>query len=397
MKLRKNRVGILILLMVSLGVMLYFLFLNNNNNKEVSELTPLTYEKYSSYSLDDISVGLKVQGTALKVSDKKLSYEEVVELESVQEVTFLKDSFIYIVDDNGDIKLTRVSVKDTLAPEITIQNNQSDIEEITIVDTDVLNDIITIKALDKRGDDLVDLEYSLSHDISVTHPSDFDLVITADDGSNQATKTLKVKIEKKVVSTTKPDSSANLITSNLNSIEILVNKTNVLPSDFIPSLVNIPSSYAVSEGYRAHPNASEAFIKMVDAMYEETGLWMVVTSSYRDYEFQGRLYNNAIKSMGYEEAKMLSAKPGASEHQTGLAIDVVGNGVGMYQFGETPQSKWVDQNAHRFGFIVRYQEAFIQETGYNPEPWHLRYLGLDLASKVYDSKVSYEEYLRINR
>lgn len=397
MKLRKNRVGILILLMVSIGVMLYFLFLNNNNNKEVSELTPLAYEKYSSYSLDDISVELNVQGTALKVSDKKLSYEEVVELESVQEITFLKDSYIYILDDNGDIKLSRVSVRDTLDPEITIQNNQSDIEEITIVDTDVLKDIITIKALDKRGDDLVELEYSLSHDISVTHQSDFDQVITADDGSNQATKTLKVKIEKKVVSTTKPDSSANLITSNLNSIEILVNKTNVLPSDFIPSLVNIPSSYAVSEGYRAHPKASEAFIKMVDAMYEETGLWMVVTSSYRDYEFQGRLYNNAIKSMGYEEAKMLSAKPGASEHQTGLAIDVVANGVGMYQFGETPQSKWVDQNAHRFGFIVRYQEAFIKETGYNPEPWHLRYLGLDLASKVYDSKVSYEEYLRINR
>lgn len=89
----------------------------------------------------------------------------------------------------------------------------------------------------------------------------------------------------------------------------------------------------------------------------------------------------------------MSARPGHSEHQTGLVIDVVTPGGNMFAFSETHQSLWVNRNAHRFGFIVRYRFGKEHITGYQPEAWHLRYVGTKAATEIYNSGLTLDEYL----
>lgn len=89
----------------------------------------------------------------------------------------------------------------------------------------------------------------------------------------------------------------------------------------------------------------------------------------------------------------MSARPGTSEHQTGLVIDVVTPGGYMFDFAQTEQSTWVNNNAHKFGFIVRYPEGKEHITGYMPEAWHLRYVGKDMATKVKNSGLTFDEVL----
>ena len=173
---------------------------------------------------------------------------------------------------------------------------------------------------------------------------------------------------------------------------ILVDKQIYIGSDYVPSLVDIPEKYAVSSGYRATARTTEAIIEMVNAMYEETGMWMYVTSAYRSYERQEQLYNNYVAEDGQEAADTYSARPGHSEHQTGLTIDFVTPGGVMDDFGLTEQSEWVNQNAPKYGFIVRYTEENQNETGYMPEAWHLRYLGKQVATYVYDNELSYDAF-----
>lgn len=189
-----------------------------------------------------------------------------------------------------------------------------------------------------------------------------------------------------------PPPSDNAI-SNPSSITVLVNKQRKLPSTFEPNTKVFPSGYAVDvSGYEAVPEVVDAYVQMVDAMESETGLFMYVTSAYRRYSTQERLYNNYVAQNGKEAADRMVAYPGTSEHQTGLVVDLVTPGGDMFRFGETEQSTWVNANAHRFGFVVRYEKQFEGITGYNAEPWHLRYLGKDVASAVYSSGRPFDEY-----
>lgn len=191
----------------------------------------------------------------------------------------------------------------------------------------------------------------------------------------------------------KPTPPSDNTISNPSSITVLVNKQRKLPSTFEPSLKVFPNGYAVdNSGYTAVPEAVDAYVQMVDTMKAETGLFMYVTSSYRPYSSQERLYNNYVAQNGKEAADRMVAYPGTSEHQTGLVVDLVTPGGDMFKFGDTEQSTWVNANAHRFGFVVRYEKQFEGITGYNAEPWHLRYLGKDVASAVYSSGRPFDEY-----
>lgn len=116
---------------------------------------------------------------------------------------------------------------------------------------------------------------------------------------------------------------------------------------------------------------------------------MPLISGYRSYDYQTSLYNNYVAIDGEDAANRYSAKPGYSEHQTGLAFDI---GELNYQFGETPAGIWLAQHAHEYGFIIRYPQGKENVTGYMYEPWHVRYLG-DQASSVYASGLTLEEYL----
>lgn len=158
---------------------------------------------------------------------------------------------------------------------------------------------------------------------------------------------------------------------------LIANKTYALPSTYAPGGLD--------------KTVQEAFNKMKEAAAKE-GLNLWIASGYRSYDYQNNLYNNYVKRDGQEKADTYSARPGHSEHQTGLCFDL--NQVND-TFANTPESAWVNEHAHEYGFIVRYPRGKESITGYKYEPWHLRYLGADLAASVYNSGLCLEEYLGI--
>jgi len=129
---------------------------------------------------------------------------------------------------------------------------------------------------------------------------------------------------------------------------------------------------------------------------EEDGLTLTLQSGYRSYEKQEMVYNGWVDLYGQEEADKISAKPGTSEHQTGLAIDVAGqNGCVLEEcFIDTPEGKWLEENSYKYGFIIRYPKGKEEITGYSYEPWHIRYVGKEHAKNIFESNLTLEEYLK---
>jgi D-alanyl-D-alanine carboxypeptidase len=167
-----------------------------------------------------------------------------------------------------------------------------------------------------------------------------------------------------------------------NSIWVVVDKLRPLqPMDFEPAdLVSVPVPHTWEPLLRRE--ASDAAVAMFAAARSEAGLALASNSAYRSYGAQQNVY------VGDDE---LTARPGFSEHQTGLAIDVgpeSGTCVLEVCFADTPEGQWVRDNAHRFGFILRYPADKHAVTGYQFEPWHLRYVGVELAAEMRTSGVT---------
>lgn len=174
---------------------------------------------------------------------------------------------------------------------------------------------------------------------------------------------------------------------------ILVNKENSLSKKYKPNnLVQIPIEYTDSLRY-INKEVLDNFILMHNDA-KKNKLNIKIASAYRDYSYQKKLYNNYIKEKGYEYANMCSAKPGHSEHQTGLALDLMSNNLDYNKFGKTKEYKWIKKNAYKYGFILRYPKYKENITGYKYEPWHIRYVGLNNSKKIYKQKLTLEEYLK---
>lgn len=150
---------------------------------------------------------------------------------------------------------------------------------------------------------------------------------------------------------------------------------------------SLPSNYGTGVSNEAYNQ-----LKKLQDKAKESGLTIKLISGYRSYDYQKNLYSNYVKKHGEAIANTFSAKPGHSEHQTGLAFDV---GAIDDNYGKTKEGEWLAQNAHLYGFIIRYPKGKQSITGYKYEPWHIRYLGKDLATKVYQSGLCLEEYLNI--
>jgi len=139
--------------------------------------------------------------------------------------------------------------------------------------------------------------------------------------------------------------------------------------------------------------ATAAAFEAMAADAAGAGFQLMLKSGYRSEHEQQALYARFVKAYGRDVAATLAAVPGTSEHQTGMALDVGLVGLADDQvFGGTPASVWVAENAHRFGFIVRYPPSKAAITGYANEPWHLRYVGVDLATELHASGLTMEEH-----
>lgn len=192
----------------------------------------------------------------------------------------------------------------------------------------------------------------------------------------------------------------NGVVTNPDSYEVLVNRKRSLPEDYVPadlvSFTNVPTCLADPEINQMRKVASEALTELFKAAKEEINIQLYARSGYRSYSTQVALYNRYVANHGQEEADTFSARPGQSEHQTGLTVDITSDSMNKEldePFGETEEGKWVAENAHKYGFIIRYPKDKEDITGYMYEPWHLRYLGKDLAREVYDSGLTFDEFM----
>ncbi len=178
---------------------------------------------------------------------------------------------------------------------------------------------------------------------------------------------------------------------NLNTNLILVNKYNYLTEDYIPeNLEPIDIAYARS-GMQLVREAKEAFETLSEDAKKE-GMNIIAMSSYRSYDYQVNLYDNYVATDGKEAADTYSARAGYSEHQTGLAVDVYNKVLPYTSFEETEEFNWMQENAYKYGFILRFPKDKVNITGYQYESWHYRYVGKEAAKYIHNHDLTLEEY-----
>jgi len=173
---------------------------------------------------------------------------------------------------------------------------------------------------------------------------------------------------------------------------VLVNKNNQLKSNYVPKDLEIISlNYSNKDKY-LRKEAKEQFEKLsYDA--SNLGYKIIAVSAYRDYDYQNELFNYYVKEKGLEYALVCSAKPGHSEHQTGLAVDVEGSNRDYDNFIDSKEYDWMKDNSYKYGFILRYPKGKEHITGFKFEPWHYRYVGVDAATYIYNNNLTLEEYM----
>lgn len=178
------------------------------------------------------------------------------------------------------------------------------------------------------------------------------------------------------------------------STDMLVNKHRCLNKDFVPDdLVDISSKYTDEKDLKISRIAMNAFIKMYEAA-EKEGYQLVINSAYRSYEEQEELVNTYLNSYGQSYVDKYVAKPGFSEHQTGLAFDIGSRNSRV--FANSKEYEWMQENAHKYGFIYRFDKRYEDLTGFRNEAWHYRYVGNEIATYVYEhNNMSLEEYFVI--
>ena len=204
--------------------------------------------------------------------------------------------------------------------------------------------------------------------------------------TNRADKTIEKQGGKQVV-------------TNQTSMLVLVNKKRELPADYVPSDLTVPDVPFTFE--EDHPKkqlrkpAARALERLFAAAKED-GIELKAVSGYRSYATQKAIFERNVEQKGEQEANRTSARPGQSEHQTGLAMDVSSKSVGynlVASYGETTEGKWLRKHGPEYGFIIRYEQGMEKKTGYDYEPWHLRFVGVDAAKRIAEKSFILESFL----
>lgn len=174
--------------------------------------------------------------------------------------------------------------------------------------------------------------------------------------------------------------------------QLLVNKFHSLDSSFEGNLIDIKNWYAYDSAKLMDDEAYHAFISMFNAAKEDE-FNLIINSSYRSYEEQQLTYDDYRSGYGSEYADEYAARAGHSEHQTGLAIDIaIDSGYTTADWDTSPKYAWLQENAYKYGFILRYPKDKEYITGYNYESWHYRYVGVDIATYIHENNITFDEY-----
>ena len=296
---------------------------------------------------------------------------------------------IYGVNDNNDYLIK------TIDSAKVINIDVSDYDEYYITNNE-LEDITCISDIELDSNDELEFDLKIKPSNATIKYEIEDENIIAIKGGN-------------VVAVKKGETVINVLTSEGNSCKINVkvsnNSSNKTKNGFkielkngityIDEIMIVNKTYSLPSSYDPG-KLSDAFM---DAFYEMQaaarldGIELFVASGYRSYDYQVSLYNYYVEKDGKELADTYSARPGYSEHQTGLTADI---NSADESFEGTPEAIWLDENCYKYGFIVRYPKGKDEYTGYEYEPWHLRYVGVELAKKIHDlGGISLEEYFGI--
>ncbi len=195
---------------------------------------------------------------------------------------------------------------------------------------------------------------------------------------------VNLNLDKEIYTDTRPS-------TNLNTNYLLVNKFNYLDSNYIPENLELLNNSYAKSGIYLVKEAKDNIERLIDKAKND-GMNIRVISAYRSYSYQENLYNNYVKNDGVENADTYSARPGYSEHQTGLVVDVTRAFDDFNNFENTNEYNWMLENAHNYGFILRYPKDKEDITTYSFEAWHYRYVGVELAQKIKASNLTFDEY-----
>lgn len=179
---------------------------------------------------------------------------------------------------------------------------------------------------------------------------------------------------------------------NVVNREFPLEDSSYRPTDLV--LPNLPTNQEKTQEEQMVRQAIVDSLSSMLAAAESAGYNLFIASGYRSFDLQTMYYTNYVNTYGQTEADMFSARPGTSEHQTGLAVDLSLSSRLCYLevcFGETEAGKWLSANAHEYGFIIRYPQNKSEVTGYQFEPWHLRFVGEDLAKALGESEMTLDE------
>ncbi|MCM3129354.1 M15 family metallopeptidase [Paenibacillus provencensis] len=220
-----------------------------------------------------------------------------------------------------------------------------------------------------------------------------------DDGTGSAEEDsiMALRAASSLQSTVEVVGDKNVVT-NPDAITVIVNKERSLPDGYEPTdLVEPDVPFSFDEPHEKRHLRQEAAdaLEELFAAAEEDNIELRAVSGYRSYDRQVAVFNSSVERNGEEYALRVSAQPGKSEHQTGLSIDVSSPSVGNVLeeiLGDTKEGKWLAEHAPEFGFIIRYLEGREETTGYIYEPWHIRYVGKELAPDIAASGLTLEEY-----
>lgn len=345
-KKKKNLILISIIITIILILIALIIFIFFNPLIKIKLIgKDETIEVFTKYK----DKGVKIEGTKNKVKiTNKVNTNKLGTYTITYKITHLKTTKI--------IK-RKVKVVDTTKPEITLQGN-----EVTIYQNDTYNEP-GYTATDNYDKDITS-KVKVTNNIDNTKAGTYEVTYSVSDSSKN-----KTEIKRKVNVIEKPKTQGTYIKGIL-----IVNKKYSLPANYNPGV---------------DQTASTA-LKQLQQAASTAGHNIPLISGFRTYSRQQTLYNNYIARDGQALADTYSARPGHSEHQTGLAFDV---GKLDDNYGSTPAGIWLKENCHKYGFIIRYPKGKESITGYQYEPWHIRYVGVEHATKIMNQNITLEEYL----
>lgn len=232
----------------------------------------------------------------------------------------------------------------------------------------------------------------------LTSQENLDTIEQVTDDENMNNSQLEEEVDY-LKDTTFENEDGRLIVTNPDHVLVLVNKDRSLPSDYIPEDLVIPNvRFPFEEDIPKRYLRKEAAEALEDLfeIADKEDIYLFGISGYRSYNRQKTLFDNKANQVGVEKANLIVAYPGQSEHQTGLTIDVSSQSAQfklVESFEDTPEGQWLKDNAHRAGFIIRYGKDTKDITGYSYEPWHIRYVGKDIAKEIFEKNITLEEFL----